>query len=249
MVSATVSECAVPTTAIRLMDGITLFPRRQRPAFGGMSHRALSICFSRQGRALFCRSINSGCQSSSGKVRQADHRQRHVSGELLKCPFFGCTPGASREAQSPSRATRALMKARAPDAARDDSIGFTKRREMREQEGKFILFDVAEFATFLNSLPTSRKILLVQNHHTFIPSYSDFNGRNHFARLAAMEAAHLQRGFDEIAQNLTIFPDGTVAVCRPLDTAPAGIKGANINGLCIENLGNFDAGHDAMTGP
>jgi len=120
---------------------------------------------------------------------------------------------------------------------------------MREQEGKFILFDVAEFAAFLNTLPTSRKVLLVQNHHTFIPSYSDFNGGNHFARLAAMETAHLQRGFDEIAQNLTTFPDGTVAVCRPFDIAPAGIKGANSNGLCIENLGNFDAGHDVMAGP
>ncbi|HWZ44027.1 MAG TPA: SH3 domain-containing protein [Candidatus Saccharimonadales bacterium] len=120
---------------------------------------------------------------------------------------------------------------------------------MREQEGKFILFDVAEFATFLSTLQTSRQVLLVQNHHTFIPSYSDFNGGNHFARLAAMEAAHLQRGFNEIAQNLTTFPDGTVAVCRPFDIAPAGIKGANSNGLCIENLGNFDAGHDVMTGP
>jgi len=91
-----------------------------------------------------------------------------------------------------------------------------------------------------------RKILLVQNHHTFIPSYRDFNGNNHFERLNAMEAAHLQRGFSEIAQNLTTFPDGTVAVCRSFDKPPAGIKGANANGICIENLGNFDIGHDTM---
>jgi len=39
-----------------------------------------------------------------------------------------------------------------------------------------------------------------------------------------------------------------VAVCRPLERAPAGIKGANTNGVCIENLGNFDIGHDSMTG-
>ncbi len=103
---------------------------------------------------------------------------------------------------------------------------------MREQEGKFILFDVAEFAIWLNALQVTRKILQVQNHHTYIPSYRDFTGNNQFERLAAMEAAHLQRGFNEIAQNLTTFPDGTVAVCRPLETVPAGIKGANTNGVC-----------------
>ena len=53
MVSATVSECAVPTTAIRLMDGITLFPRRQRPASGGKSHWALNICFPARAERYF----------------------------------------------------------------------------------------------------------------------------------------------------------------------------------------------------
>ena len=57
----------------------------------------------------------------------------------------------------------------------------------------------------------------------------------------------MERGFAEIAQNLTTFPDGTVAVCRSIDTMPAGIKGANKNGICIENVGNFDLGRDAMT--
>src|SRR2546423_6987343 len=118
---------------------------------------------------------------------------------------------------------------------------------MKEQEGKFILFDLTEFAIWLEESNVQRRVTLIQNHHTFIPSYSDFNGRNHFERLAGMEAAHLQRGFNEIAQNFTTFPDGTVASCRSMDRAPAGIKGANANGICIENLGNFDQGHDLMT--
>jgi uncharacterized protein YgiM (DUF1202 family) len=50
-----------------------------------------------------------------------------------------------------------------------------------------------------------------------------------------------------IAQNLTTFPDGTVAVCRPLDRIPAGIKGANQGGICIEHLGNFNTAGDTMT--
>jgi hypothetical protein len=120
---------------------------------------------------------------------------------------------------------------------------------MRKQ-GKFLLLDdAAEFATFLDGITVSRRVVLVQSHHTFIPEYSTFHGANHFALLQAMENAHIERGFAEIAQNLTTFPDGTVAVCRDMDKIPAGIKGANTGGVCIENVGNFDAGKDAMTPP
>lgn len=61
-----------------------------------------------------------------------------------------------------------------------------------------------------------------------------------------MERSHLKRGFSEIAQNITTFPDGDVVICRSIDTAPAGIKGANKYAICIENLGNFDEGGDDM---
>lgn len=63
-----------------------------------------------------------------------------------------------------------------------------------------------------------------------------------------MERSHVvERGFSEIAQNFTTFPDGLVAVCRPIDNIPAGIKGANQYGICVENLGNFDANQDDMS--
>jgi len=117
---------------------------------------------------------------------------------------------------------------------------------MRQQQGKFILCDVPEFASWLDASSFSRVIQLVQCHHTFVPSYENFHQTNHFDLLEAMERAHLERGFSEIAQNLTTFPDGSVAVCRSIDTIPAGIKGANRNGICVENVGNFD-GLDSMT--
>jgi len=118
---------------------------------------------------------------------------------------------------------------------------------MRTQ-GKFLLFDSAdEFGPWLDAAAVTRVVRLVQNHHTWLPNYGQFHGTNHFALLQGMEDAHLERGFAEIAQNLTTFPDGSIAVCRSLDKIPAGIKGANTGGVCIENLGNFDAGGDAMT--
>jgi uncharacterized protein YraI len=62
-----------------------------------------------------------------------------------------------------------------------------------------------------------------------------------------MKSSHIARGFSDIAQNITIFPDGRVAIGRPLNTVPAGIYGQNGNGICIENIGDFDLGKDQMT--
>jgi hypothetical protein len=116
-----------------------------------------------------------------------------------------------------------------------------------EKQGRFILMDIAEFEQWLSQNHFNRVIKLVQNHHTYIPNYSHFKNNNHFALLQGMENSHIQRGFSQIAQNLTTFPDGRIAVCRQIDTIPAGIKGANQFGICIENVGCFDIGGDNMT--
>jgi SH3-like domain-containing protein len=120
---------------------------------------------------------------------------------------------------------------------------------MRQQDGKFILFDVTEFRSWLETASFTRVVKLLQVHHTFQPNYVDFYRiSDHFAMLKSMERFHMvDRGFSEIAQNVTTFPDGLVAICRPIDNIPAGIKGANQHGICVENLGNFDANQDAMT--
>jgi hypothetical protein len=53
--------------------------------------------------------------------------------------------------------------------------------------------------------------------------------------------------WSDIGQNLTTFPDGTIALCRPLNTAPSCIKGANAFGIGMEHVGNFDIGADVMS--
>jgi hypothetical protein len=119
---------------------------------------------------------------------------------------------------------------------------------MLQTKGKFILCSVDAFAGWLTKAAISRSISLIQIHHTCSPAYAQFKQTNHFDLLSSMESFHVkERGFDMIAQNLTVFPDGTVAVCRPLDRIPAGIKGANQNGICLETFGNFDSGEDIMT--
>lgn len=117
---------------------------------------------------------------------------------------------------------------------------------MKTQSG-FTLMTVAEFESWLASQRVTRGIRLVQLHHTWSPAYAQFNGSNHFTLQSNMKSYHLSIGYADIAQNLTIFPDGQVMTGRSLNVAPAGCVGANTNGICIENIGNFDVGGDTMT--
>ena len=117
-------------------------------------------------------------------------------------------------------------------------------------QGQYILMTKEEFKDWLLQNHFSRKIKIIQQHHTWLPSYKHFNGSNHFSLLKGMEGYHMKKmGWNNIAQNITTFPDGKVAVCRPFDQAPDGSIGgvANSVGLNIEHLGNFDLGYDVMT--
>ncbi|NSL50949.1 peptidoglycan recognition protein family protein [Calidifontibacillus erzurumensis] len=117
-------------------------------------------------------------------------------------------------------------------------------------KGNHILMTKEEFKEWLSHHKFKRKIRLIQQHHTWTPSYKHFNGTNHFALLKGMENFHVkEKGWKMIAQNITTFPDGKIAVSRPFDIPPEGSIGwkANHAGIMIENIGNFDKGFDVMT--
>ncbi|MFC0270494.1 LysM peptidoglycan-binding domain-containing protein [Metabacillus herbersteinensis] len=117
-------------------------------------------------------------------------------------------------------------------------------------QGQYILMTKEEFRNWLFHNKFNRKISIIQHHHTWLPSYKQFNGSNHFEMLKGMENYHVKKmGWKNIAQNITTFPDGKVAVSRPFNVAPEGTIGlkANSSGIAIENVGNFDIGHDVMT--
>jgi hypothetical protein len=114
----------------------------------------------------------------------------------------------------------------------------------------FRIFNFDEFNHYIRVTTFQRRITNIQNHHTWKPNYTHFNFHNprHMAWLESMRNDHVQtRHWSDIGQNITIFPDGKIGLCRALDTTPAGIFGANTGGICIENFGNFDAGGDQMT--
>jgi len=117
------------------------------------------------------------------------------------------------------------------------------------QVGKILLFDSGEFNEWIDRIEIKRKVVRVQHHHTWSPSYKHFTGNNHFRLCESMENFHVNTNrWAEIGQNITTFPDGTIMICRSLEKNPAGIYMLNTGSICIENIGNFDKGGDNMTG-
>ncbi|WP_096200430.1 LysM peptidoglycan-binding domain-containing protein [Bacillus sp. FJAT-45350] len=117
-------------------------------------------------------------------------------------------------------------------------------------QGQHILMTREEFKDWLFHNEFNRPITKIQQHHTWVPSYKHFDGSNHFRMLSGMENHHINKmGWSNIAQNITTFPDGKIAVSRPFNVAPEGSIGATANtgALSIEHVGNFDIGNDVMT--
>src|SRR4051812_2715920 len=123
--------------------------------------------------------------------------------------------------------------------------------------GEFVRMTRDQFQDWLFNQKVTRKITFFQEHHTYQPAYKEFNGSNHFTLMNGMKDYHVNTmGWSDISQQLTIFPDGTVVLGRPLNTPPQGSFGLTnksetptieANALAIENVGNFDVGYDQMT--
>ena len=117
-----------------------------------------------------------------------------------------------------------------------------------ESKFDFTKRTINEFETWIANIKVARTVLFLQQHHTWSPDYKLFTGDNHFELQKAMRDYHVNHnGWMDIGQHFTIFPDGAILTGRSLERSPACILGNNANAICIENLGNFDAGKDVMT--
>jgi LysM repeat protein len=123
--------------------------------------------------------------------------------------------------------------------------------------GQFVLMTRDQFRDWLFNQKITRKISWFQEHHTYSPSYQNFNGSNYFTLMNAMKEYHVSgMGWSDISQQLTTFPDGKVVVGRPFNTPPQGSFGLTnksvtpaieTEAIAIENVGDFDSGNDQMT--
>lgn len=114
---------------------------------------------------------------------------------------------------------------------------------------EFKILKPSEFGEWLAAQKVYRSITRIQLHHTYQPDYAAWNSRpDGMYWQTSMRNFHVNtNGWADIAQQFTICPNGDIVTGRSLNSAPAGITGANTGAICIENLGNFDRGGDSMT--
>ncbi|WP_068554343.1 S-layer homology domain-containing protein [Thermotalea metallivorans] len=86
-------------------------------------------------------------------------------------------------------------------------------------------------------------------HHTWKPDHSNFNGKNHIQLQEGMYIYHTKTNkWQDIAQHVTLMPDGTFVTGRNFSKDPVSIQGWNTGAFAVEMLGNFDIGCDKLEG-
>ena len=117
--------------------------------------------------------------------------------------------------------------------------------------GVFHRLTTAELGELLNTVTTRRRITSIHLHHTWRPRRADFAG---VRTIIAMWKYHteVQRWID-IAQHLTVDPEGRLWTGRHWDLPPASASGHNgteqAGPFMIEMIGDFDPGCDPFDDP
>jgi hypothetical protein len=107
-----------------------------------------------------------------------------------------------------------------------------------------------EFEKILANFPFSRKVNAVHMHHTWRPDRASFRGHE---TIVSMWRFHTEKmGWSDIAQHITIDPEGCIWLGRNWNLPPASAAGHNGNAsfgpFMFEMVGNFDKGHDPFDG-
>jgi len=109
--------------------------------------------------------------------------------------------------------------------------------------------DWTEFAALVSTFPWTRTITEVHLHHTWRPRQRDYQGH---ATIVSMWRYHTEtNGWSDIAQHVSIAPDGAIWLGRNFNWAPASARGFNGNRhagpFMIEMIGDFDSGQETIT--
>lgn len=110
--------------------------------------------------------------------------------------------------------------------------------------------DLVEFDRLLGRFPFERRMTAIHLHHTWRPALKEWRG---YPTLRTIWYTHtLHRGWSDIAQHLTIAPDGTLWTGRDWNRPPCssrGMNGSRKEGpFMIALVGNFNAGGDELAG-
>ena len=104
-----------------------------------------------------------------------------------------------------------------------------------------------QFIAELMAFGWTRRIWRIDMHHTWQPAHADYDGEPCIARMCQFHVG--TRKFDDIAQHVSIAPDGLIWTGRDWNKTPASVGGVlNRGAFMFEAIGNFDAGNDRLQG-
>lgn len=118
----------------------------------------------------------------------------------------------------------------------------------------FTRWTIEEFLAELYRFRWTRQITEVHVHHTWIPSIASWVGER---SVRAMWKFHTDpkpkgQGWSDLAQHVTIAPDGAIWSGRDWNRAPASAGGHNgtsrAGPFMYEMIGNFDKGKEKLQG-
>lgn len=108
----------------------------------------------------------------------------------------------------------------------------------------------AEFLDALLAFPWRRRIWRVDMHHTFRPDHARWREIGSAGCQDGMCRFHVaDLGWADIAQHVSIMPDGSIWSGRDWNMTPASVGfGMNRGVFMFEAVGNFDHGADRLEG-
>ena len=114
----------------------------------------------------------------------------------------------------------------------------------------FVPLTLAQFQLVVSRYRFKRRITMVHVHHTWRPRKIDYRG---VSTIQGMWRYHTEeKGWQDIAQHVTIAPDGTIWTGRSWDLPPVSSVGHNGNTLAgpfmFEIIGDFDTGKEKLEG-
>jgi hypothetical protein len=121
---------------------------------------------------------------------------------------------------------------------------------MERAPPRFRALSVPEFAAAVAAFDWRRRIDAVDMHHTEYPDHAAYRGHE---SILGMWRFHVEtRGWDDIAQHVSIAPDGVIWTGRDWNKPPASATGYNgtpeAGPFMFEMIGNFDLGRDRWEG-
>ena len=110
-----------------------------------------------------------------------------------------------------------------------------------------------QFADLVSQFPFTRRIESVHMHHTWRPNHADFAARPGLFLIESMFAYHTQvNHWSDIAQHITIDPQGKIWTGRNWNSPPASSTGFNgtaaAGPFMFEMIGDFDVDQDPFEG-